>query len=108
MFTATGIRSNKVIKKWLPITVTIDSFSVHTVITGLKILQEVRPKSQSSELRVRVLENFTLLATKSKQNVEEALKRLMEMASTEVSVILDFYHYTHMTTSPSLLAVQDI
>ena len=37
-------------------------------------------------MRVRVLENLTLLATKSKQNAEEALKRLMGMASTEVSV----------------------
>lgn len=70
----------------LTITFTADRFSVHAVNTALKILQEVRPKSQGSEVRVRVLENLTLLATKSKQNAEEALKRLMEMASTEVSV----------------------
>ena len=34
---------------------------------------------------MKVLESYTLLATKSKQNAEKAIGRFMEMASTEVS-----------------------
>ncbi len=50
-------------------------------------LQEVRPRSQASEQRVTLLENYALLATKSKVNAEKAVGRFMEMASTEVCVV---------------------
>ena len=38
-------------------------------------------------MRVHVLENYVALATKSKQSAEEALKRLMVIAATEVCVL---------------------
>ncbi len=54
------------------------------VKTAEKLLKEVHPKSPKSETRVLVLENYTLLATKTKQNAERALERFMEMAAAEV------------------------
>ncbi len=55
------------------------------VKTAEKLLKELHPKSPQSETRLLLLENYTLLATKTKQNVEKALERLMEMAASEVS-----------------------
>ena len=55
--------------------------------TAEKLLKEVRPKSAKAEQKVRVLENRILLATKSKPNVERALERFADMASSEVSEI---------------------
>lgn len=52
--------------------------------TAEKLLKEIRPKSVKAEQRIRVLENFALLATKSKPNVERALERFADMASSEV------------------------
>ena len=54
------------------------------VRTAEKLLKEVRPKSPLTERKVLVMENYTLLATKSKPNAERALEKFMEMASTEV------------------------
>ncbi len=54
------------------------------VKTAEKLLKEMRPKSPKAETRVLVLENYTLLATKTKQNAERALERFMEMAAAEV------------------------
>lgn len=39
-----------------------------------------------SPSRVRVLENYALMASKSKANIEKALSGFMEMATTDVSV----------------------
>lgn len=61
------------------------------VKTAEKLLKEVHPRSPQSEQRVVVLENYILLATKNKQNVERALERFMGMAAEErdsVSVLL--------------------
>lgn len=52
--------------------------------TAEKLLKEIKPKSAKAEQRVRVLENFALLATKSKLNAERALERFADMASSEV------------------------
>ena len=52
--------------------------------TAEKLIKEIRPKSVKAEQRIRVLENFALLATKSKPNVERALERFADMASSEV------------------------
>ena len=53
-----------------------------------KLLKEIRPKSVKAEQRIRVLEKFALLATKSKPNVERALERFADMASSEVRRIV--------------------
>ena len=53
--------------------------------TAEKLLKEIRPKSAKAEQKIRVLENCILLATKSKPNVERALERFADMASSEVS-----------------------
>ena len=47
-------------------------------------MQEARPKSHSAEVKVRQLENYVLLATKSKSDVELALRRFMEMTTSMV------------------------
>ena len=56
--------------------------------TAEKLLKEIRPRSAKAEQKVRVLENYTLLATKSKPNVERALERFADMASSEVRIDL--------------------
>ena len=53
--------------------------------TAEKLLKEVRPKSTKAEQKIRVLENYILLATKSRPNIERALERFADMASSEVS-----------------------
>ena len=50
-------------------------------------MQEARPKSHSEEVGVHLSQNFVLLATRTKVNVEQALSRFMEMASGEVSLV---------------------
>lgn len=55
--------------------------------TAEKLLKEVQPKSTKAEQKIRVLENYILMATKSKPNVERALERFADMASSEVSEI---------------------
>ena len=52
--------------------------------TAEKLLKEIRPKSAKAEQKIRVLENYTLLSTKSKPSVERALERFSDMASSEV------------------------
>ncbi len=55
------------------------------VKTAEKLLKELHPKSPQSEIKMLLLENYILLATKTKQNAEKALEKLMGMASGEVS-----------------------
>ena len=50
-------------------------------------MQEARPKSHSAEVKVRQLENYVLLATKSKSDVELALSRFMEMTTSMVRAL---------------------
>ena len=52
--------------------------------TAEKLLKEIRPRTAKAEQKIRVLENYILLATKSKPNVERALERFADMASSEV------------------------
>ena len=54
--------------------------------TAEKLLKEIKPKTAKGEQKIRVLENYILLATKSKPNVERALERFADMASSEVSL----------------------
>lgn len=53
------------------------------VRTAEKLLKELHPRSPASALKVRVLENYALLASKSKQNLEKALAGFLELANTE-------------------------
>ncbi|XP_059173967.1 tetratricopeptide repeat protein 21B-like [Physella acuta] len=51
------------------------------VRTAEKLLKEVKPKP--GDLRVTILENMALIATKQKTNVEKALSSFMEICSAE-------------------------
>ena len=68
------------------------------VKTAEKLLKEVHPRSPQSEQKVLVLENYALLATKTKQNAERALERFMGMAAAEVGqfscFLVDLYVVT--------------
>ena len=59
----------------------------------LWLLQDFRPKNNL--LKYRLLENFALLATKAKPNVEKALSQFMEISTAEVSwvVVKPFFCY---------------
>lgn len=71
----------------LPYLLSVSQEDQTAVRTAEKLLKEVRPKSPLAERKVLVMENYTLLATKSKQNAERALEIFMEMASTEVKCL---------------------
>uniref|UniRef100_S4RS46 Tetratricopeptide repeat domain 21B n=1 Tax=Petromyzon marinus TaxID=7757 RepID=S4RS46_PETMA len=51
--------------------------------TAEKLLQELRPRSTQDALRVRILENHCLMATRQKASVEKALNAFTDIASTE-------------------------
>lgn len=80
------------------------------VRTAEKLLKEVRPQSALSEHKVCVLENYILLATKSKPNVEKALEKFMDMASSEVSLckknVNDAKSHTLVSTVCSVIVFQ--
>ena len=46
--------------------------------------QEVHPRSPLSEQKVKVLQNYALLAAKGRQSAELALGKFTEMVTTEV------------------------
>ncbi|XP_053283448.1 tetratricopeptide repeat protein 21B-like [Pleuronectes platessa] len=51
--------------------------------TARKLLKELKPKTPCGHLQLRILENYCLLATKKKANMEIALKDFMEIAKKE-------------------------
>ncbi|KAL5010855.1 hypothetical protein ScPMuIL_013160 [Solemya velum] len=51
------------------------------VRTAERLLKEVKPKA--GDLRLRLLENMALIATKQKQSVEKALSAFMEISANE-------------------------
>ncbi|KAK7913141.1 hypothetical protein WMY93_013352 [Mugilogobius chulae] len=53
------------------------------VRTAEKLLKELKPETAGGQLQVRILENYCLLATKQKANVEKALNAFTEIASNE-------------------------
>uniref|UniRef100_A0A8D0G2E5 Tetratricopeptide repeat domain 21A n=1 Tax=Sphenodon punctatus TaxID=8508 RepID=A0A8D0G2E5_SPHPU len=56
----------------------------HGVRTAEKLLKEFYPHSQEGKNRVKMLQNYCLMATKDKVNVEKALDAFVEMAQNDV------------------------
>ena len=52
--------------------------------TAERFIKEMRPKSTTVGLRLQVLSNYTLLASRKKADAEQALQKFVEIASTEV------------------------
>lgn len=55
------------------------------VRTAEKLLKELKPQTPGGHIQLRILENYCLLATKQKTNVEKALSVFTEIANNEVS-----------------------
>lgn len=55
------------------------------VRTAEKLLKELKPQTQSGHVQLRILENYCLLATKQKANIEKALSVFTDIANNEVS-----------------------
>uniref|UniRef100_A0A673CVP2 Tetratricopeptide repeat domain 21B n=1 Tax=Sphaeramia orbicularis TaxID=375764 RepID=A0A673CVP2_9TELE len=53
------------------------------VRTAEKLLKELKPQTPGGHLQLRILENYCLLATKQKANVEKALNVFTEIANNE-------------------------
>lgn len=54
------------------------------VRTAEKLLKELKPQTAEGHVQLRVLENYCLMATKQKSNVEQALNTFTEIATSEV------------------------
>ncbi|ELK28172.1 Tetratricopeptide repeat protein 21B [Myotis davidii] len=53
------------------------------VRTAEKLLKELKPQTAEGHIQLRVLENYCLMATKQKSNVEQALNTFTEIATSE-------------------------
>lgn len=53
--------------------------------TAEKLLKELKPQTAGGHLQLRILENYCLLATKQKANIERALIVFTDIANNEVS-----------------------
>ncbi|XP_004081785.1 tetratricopeptide repeat protein 21B [Oryzias latipes] len=53
------------------------------VRTAEKLLREIKPQTPGGHIQLRILENYCLLATKQKANIEKALNVFSEIASNE-------------------------
>uniref|UniRef100_A0A7N8X3X2 Tetratricopeptide repeat domain 21B n=1 Tax=Mastacembelus armatus TaxID=205130 RepID=A0A7N8X3X2_9TELE len=53
------------------------------VRTAEKLLKEIKPQTAGGHIQLRILENYCLLATKQKGNVEKALNVFTEIANSE-------------------------
>ncbi|XP_054418760.1 tetratricopeptide repeat protein 21B [Pteronotus mesoamericanus] len=53
------------------------------VRTAEKLLKELKPQTGEGHVQLRVLENYCLMATKQKSNVEQALNTFTEIATSE-------------------------
>ncbi|KAM9344194.1 tetratricopeptide repeat protein 21B isoform 2-T2 [Pholidichthys leucotaenia] len=53
------------------------------VRTAEKLLKELKPQTPSGHMQLHILENYCLLATKQKANIEKALGVFMEIAKNE-------------------------
>lgn len=58
------------------------------VRTAEKLLMEIKPQTPGGHVQLRILENYCLLATKQKANIEKALSVFTEIANSEVSKLL--------------------
>ncbi|XP_019385707.1 PREDICTED: tetratricopeptide repeat protein 21A isoform X3 [Crocodylus porosus] len=55
----------------------------HGVCTAEKLLKEFYPRSQDDQNQLKMLQNYCLMTTKDKNNVEKALSAFIEMAQNE-------------------------
>ena len=55
------------------------------VRTAEKLLKELKPHTVQGQVQLRIMENYCLMATKQKSNVEQALNTFTEIAASEVS-----------------------
>uniref|UniRef100_A0A8C5LIB4 Tetratricopeptide repeat protein 21B n=1 Tax=Jaculus jaculus TaxID=51337 RepID=A0A8C5LIB4_JACJA len=53
------------------------------VRTAEKLLKELKPQTTQGHVQLRILENYCLMATKQKSNVEQALSAFTEIAASE-------------------------
>lgn len=53
--------------------------------TAEKLVKEIKPQTPGGHVQLRILENYCLLSTKQKANVEKALCVFTEIANNEVT-----------------------
>lgn len=63
--------------------------------TAEKLLKEIKPQTPGGHVQLRILENYCLLATKQKANIEKALNVFTEIANNEVSKLLMMHTESH-------------
>lgn len=54
------------------------------VRTAEKLLKELKPQTGQGHIQFRIMENYCLMATKQKSNVEQALNVFTEVVIAEV------------------------
>lgn len=55
------------------------------VRTAEKLLKELKPQTAQGHIQLGIIENYCLMATKQKSNVERALQAFTEIVTNEVS-----------------------
>jgi len=58
------------------------------VRTAENLLKELKPQTIQGHIQLRIMENYCLMATKQKSNVERALNTFTEIVVAEVSTCL--------------------
>lgn len=60
------------------------------VRTAGNLLKELKPQTIQGHIQLRIMENYCLMATKQKLNVEQALNSFTEIVVAEVSNLSNF------------------
>lgn len=60
------------------------------VRTAGNLLKELKPQTIQGHIQLRIMENYCLMATKQKSNVEQALNTFTEIVVAEVSNLSHF------------------
>ncbi|KAG2459713.1 TT21B protein, partial [Polypterus senegalus] len=69
------------------------------VRTAEKLLKELKPQTVEGHVQLRIMQNYCLLATRQKTNVEKALNVFLEIANKENDIVIyiaSFYLFNHM------------
>uniref|UniRef100_A0A8B9G8L9 Tetratricopeptide repeat domain 21B n=1 Tax=Amazona collaria TaxID=241587 RepID=A0A8B9G8L9_9PSIT len=61
------------------------------VRTAENLLKELKPQTVQGHVQLRIMENYCLMATKQKSNVERALNTFTEIVVAEVSNLYNFF-----------------
>lgn len=61
------------------------------VRTAENLLKELKPQTIQGHIQLRIMENYCLMATKQKSNVERALNTFTEIVVAEVSNLSHFH-----------------